>query len=372
MSALWHATQDEAACALSAPPAYVPALSCLRRPRKRPGFTLIELLVVLAVIGTLVAILLPAVNMVMESTNRTRCAGKLRDFGLAIRAYHSTHGVYPLGMGYGNWKHQDTDSRSSSWSMHSFLLPYFELGQLYEQINFDVNVNKYEGTAINETARLTRVGMFLCPSDPTFYIEHTGNNYVGCIGPDYYVVKPLGLFGSLLSVRDEDVVDGLTNTIAMSERIIDWGLDGKATIGSVYYITGNPTFDVNNTDGDADRIAHLDSLLDRCKRSTRHFWYYNGRQWSRGGLSWTLFNTIAPPNIAKNCRHGNDDAPWERGVLPPSSYHPGGVNVLMADGSVHFLDETVHLGVFRAMGSRARGDDLGPRIALGGSDVPTP
>jgi prepilin-type N-terminal cleavage/methylation domain-containing protein len=328
-------------------------------PRRRAAFTLVEILIVVAVIGVLCTILMPALGSVVESTSRLRCANKLRDLGVAIRAYHDTHGVFPLGMAYGVQNRTDSDSRSSSWSMHSFLLPYLELHELYGQINFDVNVNKYEGFEINRTARLTRVSAFLCPSDPTFNVENTANSYVGCIGPDYYVVKPLGMFGSLLTVRDVDVRDGLGHTIAMSERVIDWGADGVPTVGTVYYITGAPTFDVNNTDGDYDRIAGLEALLDRCQRSKLHYWYYNGRQWSRGGLSWTLFNTLASPNRTRNCRHGNDDAPWERGVLPPSSHHVGGVNTLMGDGTVRYLADNVDLALFRAMGSRDKSDDVG-------------
>lgn len=324
---------------------------------RRRGFTLVELLVVVAVIGVLLAILLPALSHVVEGTNRARCASRLRDLGLALRLYHGAQDVYPLGMAYGTLVRTDTDSKSSSWSMHSFLLPYIEQQYVHDLINFDVNVNKYEGTDINATARLTRMSVFLCPSDPTLSLEGNGNNYVGCIGPDYYVVKPLGMFGSLLTVRDKDVTDGLARTIAMSERIVDRGAENRPTAATCVYITGNPTFDVNNTDGDYDRIANLESLVERCNQSTNYYWHYNGWQWARGGLSWTLFNTLAPPNRSKNCRHGNDDVPWERGVLPPSSFHPGGVNVLFGDGSVSFLSDNIDIRIFRAMGSRDKQDD---------------
>jgi prepilin-type N-terminal cleavage/methylation domain-containing protein len=138
----------------------------MARHDRRRGFTLIELLVVIAIIAVLIALLLPAVQMAREAARRSQCRNNLKQFGLALANYESTHGTLPSQL---RWN--GTSSVNGGYSVHVFCLPYLEHEAIYNAINFThrandayVNWNQWDGA--NVTARNGRVGMFVCPSCP--------------------------------------------------------------------------------------------------------------------------------------------------------------------------------------------------------------
>ena len=134
----------------------------------RPGFTLIELLVVIAIIAILIGLLLPAVQKVREAAARTQCVNNLKQIGLAMHQYHDTQGRVPGGLqrSHAPWPPgyqtpQGLD-HGPGWGWGSYLLPYLEQGNVYSQINFNVDVGDPSMAAV----RTTVLKVFVCPSDP--------------------------------------------------------------------------------------------------------------------------------------------------------------------------------------------------------------
>ena len=152
----------------------LPDLDSSRRSR---GFTLIELLVVIAIIAVLIALLLPAVQAAREAARRSQCTNNMKQIGLGIHNYHSTHDVFPmgavngpraaLGQIYGDW---------AQWSPQAQLLPFVEQTPLYNAANFNWAYNPFGDpcTSINSTVSNTVINSFLCPSDPN--AARTANN----------------------------------------------------------------------------------------------------------------------------------------------------------------------------------------------------
>src|ERR1700688_3163639 len=107
-----------------------------RAARRRSGFTLVELLVVIAIIGTLVGLLLPAVQKVRESAARTRCTNNLHQIGIALHDYHNINGAFPPGYIDGNTDPTSTPEKDvgPGWGWASFLLPYLERKDIFDQI----------------------------------------------------------------------------------------------------------------------------------------------------------------------------------------------------------------------------------------------
>src|SRR6202035_572752 len=134
--------------------------------RKRQAFTLIELLVVIAVIGTLIALLLPAVQKVREAASRTQCTNNLKQIGLALHNYHDTNKVFPPGYIDGNTSSTSTPDNDvgPGWGWASFLLPYLERKDLFDQIDFTKGVL---AASPNVIMAQTSLPIFLCPSDPS-------------------------------------------------------------------------------------------------------------------------------------------------------------------------------------------------------------
>ena len=170
----------------------------------RPGFTVIELLVCVAVIGILVALLIPAVLAARNAARRMQCASNLRQLGIGIHSYEAAVGVFPAG------------SNGGRFSLHAMLLPYIDQQAVYAAINCDVS----QSDLPNYTMRYLNVDTFLCPSDGNHQPGLT--NYAGNNDDGHNRHSGNGVFLSgyyQRNLRPADIRDGLSNTACMSEFV---------------------------------------------------------------------------------------------------------------------------------------------------------
>jgi prepilin-type processing-associated H-X9-DG protein len=212
------------------------------------------LLVVIAIIGVLIALLLPAVQKVREAANRASCQNNLHQIGLALHGYHDNQGSFPSG--YRCQPTSDPDYTSPGWGWAALLLPYVEGDNLAKQINFNLPVEHSDNLA----ARTTVLKLFVCPSDRstgvfTIYdkdntplAQAVTNSYAAChgVGPDLdeELDDGNGLFFRNSMVRMADVTDGTSNTIAIGERAClltqtPWA--GAVSFGTARITPGAPT-----------------------------------------------------------------------------------------------------------------------------------
>lgn len=353
-------------------------------PRAR-GFTLIELLVVIAIIAILIALLIPAVQAAREAARRTQCTNNLKQIGLALHNYHVGVGVFPMGGSRNNRKYsQDTYDQYSNWGTHAATLSHLEQQPMFNAINFDFAPEISDGVAhpVNETVTLRVLGLFLCPSDP-FAGQSDTNSYHGCYGTTTNDNYPqtgscTGLFTVERSYGIASCVDGTSNTVAFSEALVGDGRGcartgnncvtpsryrGNALLtSSVSEPTGAR---VQNAFQDRDAVlAGLQVCADAFRTST-DIADQRGWRWGQGVTGFSMFNTIQTPNDAQypfgGCRF-NGIVSWNMDagfVYGASSNHPGGVNVLFADGSARFVKDGVNRMVWWGLGTKAGGEVLG-------------
>jgi prepilin-type N-terminal cleavage/methylation domain-containing protein len=330
-------------------------------PAARAAFTLIELTVVLGIIGILIGLLLPAVQQAREAARSARCANNLRQIGIALQSYESAHGILPPACTYRNDRARDY---GGFFSIHVHLLPFLDQRPTFDAINFQVGVWPTDLYAmrdprdivnvINHTAIHTHIATFLCPSDAGPF-PRFGNSYRGNtgLGPDYgtnaeHPDSANGLFPILGIVRTSHVTDGLSHTAAFCER-----LQGSARTSNF------------SPERDAFGMAAYsfgftaDDLLKTCAISARPSAKYGytacGKWWFFTGLEQTLYNHAQVPNgRIPDCDQGG--ALPAIGMFTARSWHHGGVNLLMGDGSTRFVSETVHPAVWRGFGSRNGGE----------------
>ena len=359
------------------------------RDRSSRGFTLIELLVVIAIIAVLIALLLPAVQSAREAARRSQCTNNLKQIGLALANYESSTQAYPAA--YPTFRITggaiSVGGAWGSWSPQSLLLPYMEAGPIYASLNFNL-VNQgdsganYGDVNPNTTGIRTRIASLLCPSSPlpgnnNFWgVQAPGNNYFASLGSSTnfvgtYTNPPNGIFkysGSPFGIRD--VTDGTSNTIAFGEwKTGDFNAStvsnqDVAPIGNVY-IGGGSTPDTplaNMPFGATALITYAQKcvagliITSTSAPAGNRSWI--GEQWATGIPGRSLGNTLFGPNAnIPNCEScqgcGDFDGP---GIYGLSSYHPGGANVLMGDGSVRFLKSSIALTSIWALGSRNQGE----------------
>jgi prepilin-type N-terminal cleavage/methylation domain-containing protein/prepilin-type processing-associated H-X9-DG protein len=334
------------------------------------GFTLIELLVVIAIIGVLVALLLPAVQGAREASRRIQCANNLKQMGLALHNYVAAFDTFPPGR-----VRLRVDFEGRCFSAFAQILPQLEQTATFNSINFCLNSDDENdvdlGSGQNATVRYNVLSTLNCPSDlgqkvwgeraPTNYLVNTGTTYP--ISPFCESKLPItGIFYDNSSVRIAEITDGTSQTVAVSEtvksenggpEVFDW--DGR-TLTTGFLMTRGAT---NNGGG-----PELLSYNDQCTGQGLFMLYLRGSSWILGVPAVTMYNHDRTPNdLRMDCIGGLTHSRCEIDTLDASSLsvsarsrHPGGVNALLADGSVRFVKSSINLVPWRAIGSRNGGE----------------
>jgi prepilin-type N-terminal cleavage/methylation domain-containing protein/prepilin-type processing-associated H-X9-DG protein len=312
--------------------------------RALSGFTLVELLVVIAIIGILVGLLLPAVQAAREAARRMQCSNNIRQIGLAMHNYESTWKKFPPGSLVG--------VTFTGISVHARLLPHMEQANSYTLVNFNFGYDAPQ----NAVARAQQISTFLCPSDPAGDLPALlggRNNYYANVGtgilagakptdpadPNFSQPAPNGVFFRESRIAPRDILDGLTYTAAFSEKLLGDGSNGIATLRSDTFRPGTfpATADAALADCNAMNPLNL-SLQGVSNVGAPWLWAYH---------STTMYYHVAPPN-GRSCMY-----PPGRIMTTAGSRHPGGVQVLLCDGSVQFASENLDLAIWRGLGTRA-------------------
>lgn len=350
------------------------------RQRSR-GFTLIELLVVISIIGVLISLLLPAVQQAREAARRTGCKNNLKQLGLAMHNYLDAHKKFPPGRivyvsptddlsqtGNAN----ATTGQGNCFSGFAQMLPFIDQIALYNQINFRSGPD----TTSNDLVDIVQPVIFLCPSDPgvqslaqgpgfagiTNYVMNTGSTVaVSTKNPSATPVT--GIFFENSKISTEDITDGPSQTICLSEQIISDPGDKTNASGNWNGNTPSTGFVLtvgnNNTNNGPELLNYATDCLSGGKLQLTR-----GSRILYGAPGHTMYNHIRGPNDQGiDCRGGLPHSPrnfywWSRlsHNVAAHSRHSGGVHSLFCDGHVQFINNEINLASWQALGSRNDGN----------------
>lgn len=328
----------------------------MKRHRHRPaGFTLIELLVVIAIIAILIALLLPAVQQAREAARRTQCKNNLKQLGLALHNYHDVFLTFPIGNLYAGTK------TSNGWSWIAYILPYIELTNDYDQLDFSYadpagsgRCSEFMGRTETNNPSVTwtwkQVKPILnCPSDP-----NGGRIFSGKTGSGDYEI--------------DNGTMAVANYLGVSGRTLNW----DCGMGSLWSITSPDGIPCQNTSGyegvfyNNSRVR-IQDIPDGTSNTAMV-----GERGQNQSLTygWPLCGRGYPPLYSGRKDHILEMFTFSKGVPDdnpdsgPSnqkywSWHPGGAQFLLADGSVHFLSYNINNATYQALGTRKGGEILG-------------
>lgn len=293
------------------------------QPLVRQGFTLIELVVVIAVLAILAALLLPAVQTAREAARRTGCNSHLRQIGIATQMYCDTFRVLPTdGMGFPTF--------------HARLLMYLD----QPAIAADFIENPDSASILHQTASIP---VLICPSQPQ--VVGSGSTSYGLNrGTQFLQHATDGFYTPDRQIRFQDIRDGSSSTVFIAEirSHLEW--DEHSVIWSTPTPITNP--------GDEDRFA------DECGgMSVDGKPYIGSRGFPWPDFNWSHYDHIQIPN-RRNCLNGQvlpGSASHQHSSFNAGSHHPGGIHVLLADGSTRLLNDTIDRAAWRELGSRASG-----------------
>jgi prepilin-type N-terminal cleavage/methylation domain-containing protein len=337
----------------------------------RGGFTLVELLVVIAIIAILIGLLLPAVQKVREAAARTQCLNNLKQIALALHMHHDTRGSLPSALvAQPSPAFSGVPNYFYSWSALAQINPFLEQTNIYNamDLTYPEYVVDQNGNFIisppNQFAVQQVVKIFLCPADTMkpvdggYGVDSFGpTNYCVCTGTGLNAGSPWfadGVCFARSHIRLTDISDGTSNTAMVSESILGDGPesvvgampgDSRTTYGYVY---GAPLSD----------SACASVFL-------WNFEQHRGFQWASGEYRCASYDHYYPPNAAQWDCITNDLTPGDRlytanGWKAARSRHTAGVNLALADGSVHFVPNGIDMGVWRGLATRQGGEAINP------------
>ena len=361
---------------------------------KRRGFTLIELLVVIAIIAILIALLLPAVQQAREAARRMQCRNNLKQIGLALHNYHDVHNSFPPG----RMAPAETGIGGDCWvgwvSPLYFILPNIDQTNVYNQIDqTQYRVRNGGGGPLcpnNNFVRSLALTAFMCPSDPGHHSGVNTNSYRANFGVtvgggrnfgNQNQVDPVytprvggemdGALGGAFNdriTRIPDFLDGTSNTVLYAERIV--GRPNTSTIYIGNYLHKRDGAKIIEKNDNFNTTAYV---VGQCAAAFAagplpgdfrgDFGFTSGDEpaWFFSSYQMGAYNHIQTPNAAQfDCGAGSiPDSPHEVAIMTARSFHTGGVQCCLADGSVRFVSDSIDLGVWQAAGTRAGGEILG-------------
>ena len=324
------------------------------------AFTLVEPLVVIAIIGILIALLLPAVQAAREAARRMQCTNNLKQLGLAFHTYHDASKSFPASKcGPSDW---------ISWGMTSFyipLLPYFEQTALFSTITANMPPASANGESEDQSVcwpnclgapapYQTILSTLDCPSDGGAGSRtprgSAGTSYMGSYGDATWTVcnestvNNRGFFGGGCGVigtgpnavfrKMSSMSDGTSNTIMVSEAVRGSQFSGRMIKGNIAVVDDAvPSACANVEREPGSNSAFAETVTPVYE--TRGISWADGRPHSVG------FQTILPPN-SPSCNEGLANPGWSHAYYSASSNHTGGVNVAVGDGSIQFVSSTIN------------------------------
>jgi len=332
----------------------------------KTGFSLIELMVVVTILGLMMALLLPALQSAREAARRIQCTSNLKQLGLGLQQYETNYGVFPPSMvlsGNGN-----TTTWVGGWSVNGRILSFMEQNTLFNAVNFFTN----QTSPLNLTVTGLSIGVFVCPSEvnPQSYDASFGSSAVSTVGwcmGDWYVWGGFGAlpnrtaFGPNLSRRAADFRDGLSSTLMASEvRSHQFDQTNCAVLASMNSPSAPLSPDVPPTAVTPQVGSDGTCILSAAGHVS----------WADGSVAQSGMTTAWAPNTKVVLSVGNGmglgypssedldlvGIPESSGgptfaAVTSRSYHPGGVNALLGDGSVRFIKQTIDGNTWRCLGS---------------------
>lgn len=310
--------------------------------RPRNGFTLVELLVVIAIIGILVGLLLPAVQAAREAARRMQCSNNLKQIGLAMHNYESTYKKFPMG---NLVRLEVTPIRGDGWTWHVRILPLIEQNALFNRVSPVIGTDRGDRNSAEQllAGRDTRLSFFQCPSHPTSganpskagYQLSTYNAVCGTTTfnsdqadePTDLAYRGNGMFFLNSKIGFGDIPDGTSNTFMVAEVQDDLGGANTSSTPNSSRMPGSDRKYNFSSGGDGNPPTDVSEYLvgmendDPINANTRDA---NG--------------------------HFSNDGEYA------GSYHVGGAQFVLSDGSVHFISQNINMTTYRALATRAGGE----------------